>query len=276
MSLENKKISASADSLDDDYLVEEDVFSDNEEAIEDPDAPRAPKRKQPPAPVAVEQKAKKAKKKKTRVTKDPYLNLNVHSEPIDVQHKYMVDRHQRAMPDLTAVELEEKELPEKSFVDNQKFKHEHTLEALPNYIKFGVAGHKKLSKKPTELASPVALVLTHSAVRAVDLVRALKEFNETAKIAKLFAKHLKVEEQVIFLEKYPIHIGVGTPNRINTLLEQGHLKLDRLELVIVDTERNAKRFNILDNDAVRGDIFSFLGNYISPRMKEGKTKLGLF
>ncbi|KAI7868292.1 U3-containing 90S pre-ribosomal complex subunit-domain containing protein [Spinellus fusiger] len=278
MGKEIKKVQASADDLDDDYALEE-VYSDNEVVDETSDVPATLKRKTPvdtPEEVQTTDKKKKNKKKSTILTRDPFLNLNVHTEPISVQYTYMADRHQKAMSKLTSVELEEKCLVEKAFVNNELFKYEHTLDELPKYIKFGVAGHKKLSKKPRELASPVVLVLTHSAVRAVDLVRSLKEFNETAKIAKLFAKHLKVEEQVTFLKTHPIHIGVGTPNRLNTLLEQGHLKLDRLELVAVDTERNAKRFNVFDNDAVREDIFSFLGDAIAPRMQQGKTKLGLF
>ena len=98
----------------------------------------------------------------------------------------------------------------------------------------------------------------------------------TAKIAKLFAKHFKIEEQIDFLGREAIHIGVGTPNRLLALVEQGHLKLDNLELVVIDTERNPKRFNIFDLQEVRTDLFSFLGTYISPLMKNGNTRVGLF
>lgn len=72
-------------------------------------------------------------------------------------------------------------------------------------------------------------------------------------------------------------MGVGTPNRLQALVEQGHLNLDNLELVVIDTERNAKRFNIFDLQEVRTDLFQFLGKNISPLMKEGsKLKIGLF
>lgn len=56
----------------------------------------------------------------------------------------------------------------------------------------------------------------------------------------------------------------------------GHLKLDHLQLVVVDSERNPKRFTIFENDAVRSDLYIFLGTYIAPRMQKGQTKLGLF
>jgi protein CMS1 len=56
----------------------------------------------------------------------------------------------------------------------------------------------------------------------------------------------------------------------------GHLKLDRLELLVVDTEKNAKRLDIFENDAVNGPLFDLFGTHITPRMKDGKTKLGIF
>lgn len=59
-------------------------------------------------------------------------------------------------------------------------------------------------------------------------------------------------------------------------LQTEHLKLNRLELVVVDTERNAKRLDIFENDAVNGPLFDLFASHITPKMKEGKTKLGIF
>ena len=36
---------------------------------------------------------------------------------------------------------------------------------------------------------------------------------------KLFAKHIKVQEQVKLLEKHVVHLGVGTPGRIKELIK---------------------------------------------------------
>lgn len=52
--------------------------------------------------------------------------------------------------------------------------------------------------------------------------------------------------------------------------------MDALELVVVDTEKNAKQFNVFENDAVRGDLYSFLGTYIAPRAQKKQTKIALF
>jgi protein CMS1 len=97
--------------------------------------------------------------------------MNIWQEETSVQAAYLEDRVKIALPNLSSVELDEQSLPESAIVNNQNFKQEHTLESLPNYIKFGVARHKALSKPPTEHAKPIALIVTHSAIRAVDLVR---------------------------------------------------------------------------------------------------------
>lgn len=104
----------------------------------------------------------------------------------------------------------------------------------------------------------------------------LKEFSEVAKVGKLFAKHFKVKDQVEFLNTTPIHIAVGTPNRIATLVEEGHLKLDQLELVVLDTDTSKGNHNITEQFDVRADLFKFLLSSVFPRMKDGKTKLGFF
>ncbi|ORE07893.1 hypothetical protein BCV72DRAFT_289805 [Rhizopus microsporus var. microsporus] len=273
MAEDNKKRERGADDFEDDFQ-EEAIYSDNETVIEEDNDTIGLKRK-----ANTEEQPKKKKKKqqkKKKVSTNPFDTIDIWKENTTVQAEYLADRQKIALPDLSSVELEEQQLPESALVKNEKFTQEHVLDALSNYIKFGVAGHKKLQKKPTSLASPVVLVITHSAIRSVELVRALKEFSKSAKIAKLFAKHFKIEEQVYFLEREPIHIGVGTPNRLQVLVDQGHLKLDKLELVVIDTEKNPKKFNIFDLQEVRTDLFRFLGSYIAPLMKENKAKIGLF
>lgn len=166
---DTKKKPVSADDFEDDFQEEDVVYSDNEPAIEDEEAPQV-KRKAPESEEAPKKKKKKQQKKK-KVSNNPFDTINIWEESKDIQAAYLADRQAIALPKLSTVELEEQALPESAIVDNKNFKQEHILDALPNYVKYGVAGHKKLLKKPTTLASPVALVVTHSAVRAVDLGR---------------------------------------------------------------------------------------------------------
>lgn len=50
------------------------------------------------------------------------------------------------------------------------------------------------------------------------------------KIAKLFAKHFKVQEQIELLSKQYFPVAVGTPNRLSKLVELGALSLSRVKV----------------------------------------------
>ncbi|KAI9308528.1 U3-containing 90S pre-ribosomal complex subunit-domain containing protein [Cunninghamella echinulata] len=285
-----KENTVSADAFEDDF-VEEDIYSDSNE-IEDNDEVdndkeiNQEKRKRSEVEEQVdktkvdEETAPKKKqkknnnKKKAKKSNDIYQDMKIWTESPTIQAEYLLDRMKKALPTLTDLEIVPV-LPE-SLVDNSKFKQEHTIDNLSNYVKFGVLRHKQLAKKPTTLASPRVLVITHAALRAADLGRGLKEFAEVARIAKLFAKHFKMSEQVEFLKSTPIHLAVGTPNRISALVDNGHLKLDQLELVVLDTDTSKGNYNITENFEVRGDLFKFLNGFVFPRMKDGQSKLGFF
>ncbi|KAG0337473.1 hypothetical protein BG004_007626 [Podila humilis] len=142
---------------------------------------------------------------------------------------------------------------------------------------------KDPKKKPLETSSgiprgsPVVLIISASGIRAVDVVRALPLFTEAAKVGKLFAKHLKVPEQVYFLENTVSHICVGTPNRVDKLISDGALKLDRLELVLLDCHLDAKRRTLLNMPEIRIDLFKMLGlEAFEDRLKNGQTQVALF
>ena len=50
------------------------------------------------------------------------------------------------------------------------------------------------------------------------------------KIAKLFAKHFKVQDQIDLLSKQYFPVAVGTPNRLSKLIELGALSLSRVKV----------------------------------------------
>ncbi|ONM18302.1 DEAD-box helicase family protein [Zea mays] len=62
------------------------------------------------------------------------------------------------------------------------------------------------------VGSPTLLVISSSALRSLDLLRGLKMFTKECRPVKLFAKHLKVEEQVAMLNAR-VNIACGTPSR---------------------------------------------------------------
>ncbi|MGH0140635.1 UNVERIFIED_CONTAM: hypothetical protein FKN15_043675 [Acipenser sinensis] len=92
----------------------------------------------------------------------------------------------------------------------------------------------KLCKNHTEQKSVVMLIVCSSAHRVLDLIKQLTTFKGNAKVLKLFAKHIKVEEQIKLLQKGVTHMGVGTPGRIKALAEQDGLSLKALKYVVLD------------------------------------------
>lgn len=65
-------------------------------------------------------------------------------------------------------------------------------------------------------------VLSFLSYYHTDNPSALRSFqNKDAIVAKLFAKHIKLDEAKQFLKRSRVNIGVGTPMRIIDLIESG-------------------------------------------------------
>ena len=152
---------------------------------------------------------------------------------------------------------------------------EDSLAALPDQGCLNRAG---------SAGAPAALIVTSSAIRAVELIRQCPSYHQVVgvhgppcsvgaivsvgrkplrpsiissgcpcshppdpfpsqacKIMKLFAKHLKVEEQETMLSSTKAAIAVGTPNRLLKLAERGSLKLGRLRYIILDVQLDSKK-----------------------------------
>lgn len=82
------------------------------------------------------------------------------------------------------------------------------------------------------------LLITPSAPRAASLCGILSRSG--VKVAKLFARHLTLDEQAAFLSTHDVDVAVGTPNRVARLAEGGMLDLASLRHVVVDVTPNAK------------------------------------
>ena len=66
-------------------------------------------------------------------------------------------------------------------------------------------------------------------------------------VAKLFAKHIKLKEQIEMVKKARIGMGVGTPQRMMDLLNDGALKTDCVERIVIDASHiDVKKRGILD------------------------------
>ncbi|CEJ56914.1 hypothetical protein PMG11_05626 [Penicillium brasilianum] len=148
---------------------------------------------------------------------------------------YFAQRAQKLDKELSAVELGDISVPDSAFLDTTSFSDSRTLDKLPDFLKAFSPKGADLSKASEKKGTPHTLVVSAAALRAADVVRALRGFQtKEAIVGKLFAKHIKLEEAKQFLERARTGIGAGTPTRISDLIECGSLKVDEIERIVID------------------------------------------
>ncbi|KAJ8410024.1 hypothetical protein AAFF_G00210650 [Aldrovandia affinis] len=212
-------------------------------------------------------KLKKRRKKKTitdvLATSEPKQGI-----PADLQ-KLVLDHYSDKR---SVIELEELKLPDSCFLISNDLTH-----SLSSYLKEICPKWAKAQKQHTVKKSLVLLIVCSSALRAIELIKQLTTFKGEAKVLKLFAKHIKVEEQVKLLDKGVTHIGVGTPGRIKALIEKDGLSLQALRFLVLDWNwRDQKLRRMVDVPEVKTDLLKLLEAGIMKGCQEGAFKLGLF
>jgi hypothetical protein len=74
----------------------------------------------------------------------------------------------------------------------------------------------------SRIGAPTLIFVTGAALRVADVTRVLKDKRlrgeKGGEVAKLFAKHFKLEEHVTYLKRTKVGAAVGTPGRIGKLL----------------------------------------------------------
>ena len=131
-------------------------------------------------------------------------------------------------------------------------------------------------KEAPKISRPYVLVIAPSGIRAAELARQLHSFGPQCIVAKLFAKHLKIEDQIKFLQEKRVRIAVGTPDRIQKLIENGALSLQNVELVVLDTTVDAKQRTIYEIPEVLESWTRLLDAHIGSRLAAKKTRIGVF
>lgn len=110
----------------------------------------------------------------------------------------------------------------------------------------------------------ICVFLTHNCI-----IRQGKNLFNGCKVAKLFAKHLKVPEQVQYLKQNTVDLAVGTPNRLYKLQEECDL-FGECELVVLDGYRDAKQRTLLTMPECKQDFFRLIKDFCLPRLTGGK------
>ncbi|XP_076602677.1 protein CMSS1 isoform X2 [Chaetodon auriga] len=213
-------------------------------------------------------KLKKKRKKKKTITDVLSSSEPKPGCPADLQNlvtQYFSDKR-------SVIEQEELKLLDSCFLSSNDLTH-----TLSSYLKQVCPKWAKLQKQHTENSSVVLLIVCSSALRTIELIKQLTAFKGGAKAIKLFAKHIKIEEQVKQLQKGVTHIGVGTPGRINALIEKEGLNLRPLRHLVLDWNwRDQKLRRMVDIPEVKLDFMKLLESGVLKACKEDKVKIGLF
>lgn len=92
------------------------------------------------------------------------------------------------------------------------------------------------------------------------------------KVAKLFAKHIKIKDSIGFLKSSRTGIAVGTPQRLKDLMDEGSLAVDRLERIIVDASHiDQKKRGILEMKETQIPLMTWLCQKSFKDRYEGST-----
>ncbi|XP_034549661.1 protein CMSS1 [Notolabrus celidotus] len=226
-----------------------------------------PQKKEPADDQTPKVKRKRKKKKKT-ITDVLSSTEPKPGCPSDLQGlitQYFSDKR-------SVIEQEELKLHDSFFLSSNDLTH-----SLSSYLKQVCPKWAKIQKQHTEKSSVVLLIVCSSALRTIELIKQLTTFKGEAKAIKLFAKHIKVEEQVKLLQKGVTHIGVGTPGRICALIEKEGLNVCALRYLVLDWNwRDQKLRRMVDIPEIKLDFMKLLESGVLSGCKEGKVKIGLF
>lgn len=160
--------------------------------------------------------AKKAKRKQKKKLKakdldeddlDTTLGINTAFEKMDATllADYINARTRLYGADLSSVELEDRFVPARTLRDTTSYTPHRTLENIAPFLK-QQCKHIQATPKDSR-GAPHTLFVCASGQRAADVFKALrtglpKEGIRNPNVAKLFAKHMKIGEQVENLKQY--------------------------------------------------------------------------
>ncbi|XP_077150252.1 protein CMSS1 isoform X2 [Ranitomeya variabilis] len=217
----------------------------------------------------VEKTEKKLRKRKKKTITDVLAtSAPKPGTPEDLQH--VIEQFYKKTR--SVIEMEEFKLSDHSFAKENDLTH-----TLSSYLREICPKWSKLSKNHKEKKSVLLLVVCSSALRTLELIKLTNAFKGDTKIMKLFAKHLKIKDQIKWLESNVIHLGVGTPERIKALIEQDGLSLQSLKYLVLDWNwRDKKQRRMVDIPEVKKSMVELLESGLIAACRDGSVKIGLF
>ncbi|OVA01648.1 hypothetical protein BVC80_9073g86 [Macleaya cordata] len=123
--------------------------------------------------------------------------------------------------------------------------------------------------------SPAVLVISTSALRSLELLRGLRPLTKECRAAKLFAKHMKIVEQVTLL-KSRVNIASGTPSRIKKLIDMDVLGISRLAVIVLDMHTDAKGYSLFSLPQVSDEFWDLYKSHFQQRLIQGDLRICLY
>ena len=229
--------------------------------------------------------------------------------PVEMQadHLRQLMRSCKQFNKWSEIELDEMGIAQSMLIDTSGISMNREADTLAQFILKAIPKVQEAIatvKDEGICGQPSILVVSGNAQRAADLSRSLRSLNPSSEnngkeknngkskdeslpkskiaVAKLFARHFKIDEQKTFLQSHICPLAVGTPQRLQDLLANG-LDLQKLRCIIVDaTWTDQKQRTMLDTIETRQALFSMLtcpefqarlhGRSSQKDKKEGKSK----
>ncbi|XXG46884.1 hypothetical protein AAC387_Pa02g1613 [Persea americana] len=125
------------------------------------------------------------------------------------------------------------------------------------------------------VGSPAVLIISTSALRSLELLRGVRSLTKECRPAKLFAKHIKVEDQISLLNSR-VNIACGTPSRIKKLMDMDALGLSRLALVFLDMHTDVKGYSLLTLPQVSDEFWDLYRSHFHQPLFQGDLRFCLY
>ncbi|EEH23546.2 hypothetical protein PABG_05757 [Paracoccidioides brasiliensis Pb03] len=222
----------------------------------------------PPAALDPRGSHKKKRKRTKQIVEDPKdagkkdgVDESIGKMDGRLLADFFAQQAKRHNSELTTVELDDVYVPEQAFLDTSSWKSPRKLENLAMFLKvYSKKRGNSLSTAPADMGSPHTIVITLAGLRAADITRALRQFQtKDCAVAKLFAKHIKLNEAKEFVKKKRVSIGIGTPVRLNDLASSGELSLKHLKRIVIDGSYvDQKKRGIFDMKDLHLPLLQFL------------------
>ncbi|XP_052206575.1 uncharacterized protein LOC127810972 [Diospyros lotus] len=134
---------------------------------------------------------------------------------------------------------------------------------------------KQLLEGKIDPGNPALLVISISALRSLELLRGLRSLTRECPAAKLFSKHMKIEDQVSFL-KNRVNFACGTPSRIKKLIDMEALGLTRLAAIVLDMHTDVKGYSLFTLPQVRHEFWDLYQSYFHQKLVQGNLRMCLY